>query len=146
MHHPDDLLGPRKYRARADDIVVGFDGLPVHRSGAWHGHDAEVLLAHWDELPEVAEGQFTAFRIDLEHDEVAFVTDTLGISPLYCVTHDGGYIVGNSVEALRLVTGADSPSPLGVGAFACLGWAVGNTTLLARIRALAGGHEYRLSP
>src|SRR5439155_27304594 len=96
LHHPDDMVGPRSYRARAGDVVVAFDGWPVHRSGAWAGHDAAALLEHWSELPEVAEGQFSALRVDLASDEVSFFTDAFGISPLYCVSRDGGYLVANS--------------------------------------------------
>src|SRR5438270_8684177 len=47
LHHPGDMVGPRSYRARAGDVVVAFDGWPVHRSGSWNGHDAAALLAHW---------------------------------------------------------------------------------------------------
>jgi hypothetical protein len=145
MHHPDDLVGPRSYRARVGDVVVAFDGLPVHRSGGWPAHDAEALLTHWGEMPDAVEGQFTALRVDLARDDVAFVTDSFGIAPLYYLSHDGGHIVSNSVEALRLVTGGETPSPLGVSSLAATGWPAGDSTLLAGIRALAGGHEYRLN-
>src|SRR5438552_17032879 len=124
-HHPDNLVGPRSYRARVGDVVVVFDGLPVHRSGAWSGHDAEALLRHWSDVPDAVDGQFTALRIDLATDDVALVTDSFGIAPLYYVSHDGGCIVANSVETLRLLTGVDTPSPLGVSAFATTGWAAG---------------------
>jgi hypothetical protein len=145
MHHPEDLLGPRAYRAEAGSLVAAYDGMPVHRDGRWAAHDAAELLAHWDELPEVAEGQFTALRADLERDEVALLTDAFGIAPLYHVELQGGHVVANSVEVLRRVTGASAPSPLGVSSFVCTGWTAGDATLLAGIHALPGGHEYRLT-
>jgi hypothetical protein len=145
VHHPEQLVGPRRYRARVDDVAVAFDGLPVHRSGAWRGHDAEALLAHWQELPDALEGQFTALRVDLATDDVVLLTDSFGIAPLYALKAGDGYVVANSVEALRLAGGLDAPSPLGVSSFAALGWPAGDTTLVSGVRALAGGHEYRLS-
>ena len=145
MHHPDDLLGARTYRAQSGSVVAAYDGLPVHRDGQWPAHDAAVLLAHWDELSEVAEGQFTALRVDLERDEVALLTDAFGIAPLYHVDLQGGHLVANSVEVLRRLTGARAPSPLGVSSFLCTGWTAGDATLLAGIHALPGGHEYRLT-
>jgi hypothetical protein len=144
IHHPEEMAGPRVYRARTSDVVTAFDGWPVHRSAGWSGHDAALLLANWSELPDVAEGQFSALRVDLASDDIALFTDTFGISPLYHVAHEGGQIVANSVEVLRLVTGRNAPSPLGVSSLVSLGWATGDATLLDGVSALAGGAEYRL--
>jgi asparagine synthase (glutamine-hydrolysing) len=145
LHHPEELVGPRSYRARVDDVVVAYDGLPVHRSGRWNGHDAHALLANWADVPHELEGQFAALRVDLRSDDVALVTDSFGIAPLYHATYQGGHIVANSVEALRRLTDAGTPSPLGVSSFASTGWAAGDTTLISGVRALPGGSEYRLS-
>jgi hypothetical protein len=144
MRHADDVAAPRRYEARGDGVVVAYDGLPVHASGAWPGHDAAELLAHWSELPQILEGQFSALRADLDRDEVSLLTDTLGISPLYHASLNGGHLVSNSVEVLRLIAGLDAPSPLGVSSFVSTGWATGDTTLLDGVEALPGGCEYRM--
>lgn len=145
VHHPDVVVGPRKYRAREGDVVILYDGLPVERSGCFRGHDAATLLAHWDELPERLEGQYAAVRIDLAHDHVALLADTIGTNPLFALAHETGYLAGNSVEAIRLASGVDAPSPLGVSSYVYMGWAVGDTTLLSGIRALGSGCRYELT-
>ncbi|HEX4527311.1 MAG TPA: hypothetical protein VH108_11300 [Gaiellaceae bacterium] len=145
FHHPAGMVGPRSYHARKGDVVVAFDGWPVHRFAGWPGHDAAALLANWSELTNVAEGQFSALRVDLDSDDISFVTDAFGIAPLYHASCDGGHLVANSVEVLRLAARLDEPSLLGVSSFAALGWPTGETTLLAGVQALAGGSEYRLS-
>src|SRR5215210_3923280 len=145
VHHPDAVVGPRTYRARAGDVVVLYDGLPVDRSGRFRGHDAAALLAHWRELPERLEGQYAAVRIDLVHDDVSLLADTIGTNPLFALAQEDGYLAANSVEAIRLASGVDAPSPLGVSSYVYMGWAVGDTTLLSGIRALGSGCRYELT-
>jgi hypothetical protein len=77
-------------------VVVAYDGLPVHRTGRWHAHDAETLLTRWADLPNAVEGQFTALRVDLASEVGAVITDSVGIAPLYHLAQDGGHLVSNS--------------------------------------------------
>ena len=145
VHHDDAVAAPRVYRARRADAVVLYDGLPVERAGRLRGHDAAVLLEHWDELHERLEGQYAAVRIDLAADDVSLMTDSMGISPVFALAHEGGYLVGNSIEAIRRASHTDAPSALGVSSFLSMGWAVGDSTLLAGVHALAGGRRYQLT-
>jgi hypothetical protein len=144
IRHPDELVGPRSYLAEDGDVAVLFDGLPVHRTGRWPAHDASTLMHHWDELAEELEGQFTAVRIDFTRDEVSLLTDSLGIAPVFRYAHKGGYLVSNSVEAIRVAAGLDAPSPLGVSTFLAMGWSAADATLLHRVHALPGGTEFLL--
>ncbi len=81
-------------------------------------------------------------RVDVAADRIECVTDTLGMSPLFCVEVDGGRAISNSVEVLRRAFGLEEPDPLGTSTFLALGWAAGDRTLLDRVRSLRGGHRY----
>jgi asparagine synthase (glutamine-hydrolysing) len=145
IHHSPTVSRPRRYRAAQGNHVVLFDGLPLDRRCRFSGHDAGVLLDRWHQLAGNLEGQFVAVRVDMEHDDLECITDSLGIAPVYLYQRDGGWLLSNSVEAIRSATGADSPDPLGVSTFLSLGWAAGDRTLVHDIEALGGGHRYRVT-
>jgi len=54
-------------------------------------------------------------------------------------------LLWNSVEAIRAAVGLAATDPLGVACFLSLGWAAADRVLLRGVRALPGGHRYRLT-
>ena len=124
--------------------MVVFDGFPVDRMSQFPAHDATALLQNWERLDGRLEGQFVAVRVDLVEESVECITDAVGIAPLYSFQHGGNHLLSNSVEAIRTSVGLAEPDPLGVSCFLSLGWAAADRVLLRDVRALRGGHRYRL--
>ncbi|HEY6396208.1 MAG TPA: hypothetical protein VIX82_02020, partial [Solirubrobacteraceae bacterium] len=144
LAHPGNASGPRRYRAQAGDVVVLLDGLPIDRRNRLAPYQADLLLRHWDELSPELEGQFVVARVDVAADRIECVTDTLGMSPLFCIDVDGGRAISNSVEVLRRAFGLEEPDSLGTSTFLALGWAADDRTLLERVHSLRGGHRYHV--
>jgi hypothetical protein len=136
--HPARLAGQRRYAWRQDGAVTLFDGRPVDREGRFDAGDAAVLGDRWEEAPESLEGIFSVVRLDLEAVEVQCLTDPLGMAKVFLARDDSGWLLSNSVGALRALGGFDSPDPLGVSALVSLGWPAGQA-LVAGIQPLAGG-------
>jgi asparagine synthase (glutamine-hydrolysing) len=145
LAHPDALAAPRRYLARREDVVTLFDGFPVDPEARFDARDAGALLERWDELPDSLEGVFAALRIDLGADRVDCLLDILGMLKVFLWRGDGGWILSNSVAAIRRLTGASAPDPLGVSALLSLGWPVGRS-LLEEVEQLDGGRLYRIGP
>src|SRR5262249_40248000 len=137
--HGSHQAEPRRYRAKRGNSVVLYDGFPVEPFGRYPAWDAESLLEHWQHVGPTLEGQFSAVRVDVEADRVECTSDTFGLGPLYAERLGRGWLIGNSVEAIRRISHASEPDPLGVASFLTLGWAVGDRTLVSSIRALPGG-------
>ena len=144
LAHPADARGPRRYRAQAGEVIVLLDGLPIDRRNRLSPYRADVLLRHWDEVSRELEGQFVAARVDVAADRIECVTDTFGMSPLFCAEVEGGRAISNSVEVLRRAFGLEEPDPLGASTFLALGWAADDRTLLEGVHSLRGGHRYHL--
>ncbi len=136
--HPARLAGKRRYGSWQDGIVTLFDGLPVDREGRFDAADAAVLGDRWRQAPGSLEGIFSALRIDLDAGEVQCLTDPVGMAKVFLARDASGWLLGNSVEALRALGDFDSPDPLGVSALVSLGWPV-SRTLVQGVRPLAGG-------
>lgn len=136
---------PRRYTAENHSAMALFDGLPIDGQGEFAAHDAAVLLDRWQTLAGRLEGQFLALRIDFRADVVECLTDALGIAPLYTSRHKKGYLLSNSVEAIRAALRLTAPDPLGVSCFLSLGWAAGDRVLVRGVTALRGGHQYRMT-
>jgi hypothetical protein len=136
--HPARLSGQRRYGSRQDDVVTLFDGRPVDREGRFDASDAAVLGDRWEQARGSLEGIFSAIRIDLEMAEVQYLADPLGMAKVFLVRDGSGWLLGNSVEALRALAALDGPDPLGVSAMVSLGWPASGT-LVAGIQPLAGG-------
>jgi asparagine synthase (glutamine-hydrolysing) len=141
---PPDVAEPRRYVARSDETVVLFDGFPVEREGRFPAHDAAELMQHWDRLGDSLEGLFSAVRVDLSSDSVECLTDVIGLAKLFFLRRAGGWLLSNSVEAIRAVSGASAPDPVGVSALLTLGWPA-NRSLIHAIRPLEPGHRHRLT-
>jgi hypothetical protein len=138
---PPALAGPRRYRAAADDRIVLYDGLPVDRDGALTATDAAVLLERWEELRGGRlEGQYAALHADLQAGRLEILTDALGLVPvLRAALPGGGWVVANSVEVARRLSGCDAPDPLGAATLLTLGWPAGGRTVRRGIEVLGGG-------
>jgi asparagine synthase (glutamine-hydrolysing) len=143
---PEQVAAPRRHLARAGGTVVAFDGLPVHRTGAFPGHDAAQLLSRWQELPEGLEGIFSAVRVTLDDDTVECLTDVLGMAHVYLHHRAAGWVLSNRVEPIRRLSPAQAPDPIGVASLLAGGAPAADRTLLSDTRVLAGGCLHRLSP
>lgn len=146
ISHAPAVAAPRRYRARRNDVVVLFDGLPVEERGRFPAHDAEVLLDRWQELEDCLEGVFSAVRIDLRADSVECLLGVLGMAPAFVARQGRGWIVSNSVAVIRSMTGLGSPDPLGVSSLLSMGWPAGGRTLIEGITRLPGGCKHTLTP
>ena len=128
--HPPERTAPRTYVARRGDRVVLYDGLPLPV------YDAGELLDRWDELE--LEGVFSAVRIDLAAAAAEPRLDVFGMAKLFRATHGDGFVLSNSVEAVRLLTGATELDPVGVSSMLGFGWTAGGRTLLRDIELVEG--------
>jgi hypothetical protein len=142
--HSPEQAAPRRYRARRGDKLAAFDGLPLDPRGEFCAYDADALLEHWSEADRL-DGQFSAVRVDFETDSFECLTDALSMHPLYFQRLGDGWVVANSVEAIRGISGASDPDPLGVSTWLALGWTAGYRTLLAGVRALSPGSRVEFS-
>ena len=127
---PPERTAPRAYFARRGDRVALYDGLPLPV------YDAGELLERWDELE--LEGVFSALKIDLDAGEVEPRLDVFGMAKLFRADRDGGFVLSNSVEAVRLLAGATEIDPVGVASMLGFGWTAGGRTLLRDIHILEG--------
>ena len=128
--HPPERTAPRTYFARRGDQVGLYDGLPLPV------YDAAELLERWDELE--LEGVFSALRIDLAAGQVEPRLDVFGMAKLFRATRGDGFVLSNSVEAVRLLAGATELDPVGVASMLGFGWAAGGRTLLRDVRLVEG--------
>jgi hypothetical protein len=136
--HPPQFAGRRRYSSRKGGVVTLFDGLPVDRENRFDASDAAVLDDRWTQAPSSLEGIFSAVRIDLDAGEVECLTDPVGMAKVFLARDASGWLLGNTVEALRAIGGFGSPDPLGVSAIVSLGWPV-SRTLVQGVQPLVGG-------
>ena len=139
-----ERVAPRNYVAMREDAIAAFDGMPLDPRGEFCAYDAEALLERWGDCDRL-DGQFTAVRADLKTDTFQCLTDVLSMHPIYSERSGDGYLVGNSVEAIRGVSGASDLDSLGVSTWLALGWAAGYRTLLSSITALPPGSRVEFS-
>ena len=128
--HPRDRTAPRTYFAHRGDEVVLYDGLPLPT------YDANELLERWGGLQ--LEGVFSAVKIDLERGEAEPLTDVFGMAKLFRARQGDGFVLSNSVEAIRLLTGATEIDPIGVASMLGFGWTAGGHTLLRGVELVEG--------
>ncbi len=128
--HPPDRTGPRRYFARRGDQVVMYDGLPLPV------YDAAELLDRWDELE--LEGVFNAVKLDLAAGEAELRLDVFGMAKLFRARRGDGFVLSNSLDAIRLMTGASELDPLGVASMLGFGWVAGGRTLLRDVEVVEG--------
>ena len=128
--HPPERTGPRRFFSREGDRVAMYDGLPLPV------HDAGELLARWDDIQ--LEGVFSALRVDLAAGTVEEKLDVFGMAKVFRSRRGDGFVISNSVEAVRLLTDASELDPVGVSSMLGMGWAAGGRTLLRDIEVLEG--------
>ena len=128
--HPRERTAPRTYFARRGDEVVLYDGLPLP------SYDANDLLERWGGLE--LEGVFSAVKVDLEEGTAEPLTDVFGMAKLFRARQGDGIILSNSVEAVRLLTGATEIDPIGVASMLGFGWTAGGHTLLRGVELVEG--------
>ena len=143
VHH-GEAAAPRRYVSRDGEKVTLFDGLPVEPTGAHVGHDAERLAQGWEGWTRSLEGQFCAAQIDLQGGSVEVRMDTLGLMPVFVMRQGEGFLLSNSVQAIRALLAPGAFDPLGVSTMLGLGWACDHHTLLADVRALPGGATHTI--
>ena len=128
--HPRERTAPRTYLARRGDEVVVYDGLPLPT------YDANELLERWGDLQ--LEGVFSAVKIDLAAGEAEPLTDVFGMAKLFRARQGDGFVLSNSVDAIRLLTGATELDPVGVASMLGFGWTAGGHTLLRGVELVEG--------
>ena len=128
--HPRERTAPRSYFARRGDEVVMYDGLPLPT------YDAGELLERWGD--EQLEGVFSAVRVDLGKGEAEPLTDVFGMAKLFRARQGDGFVISNSVDAVRLLTGATEIDPLGVASMLGFGWTAAGRTLLRGVELVEG--------
>jgi hypothetical protein len=143
--HAPDRAEPRTYRARSGGDILLYDGLPLPRDGELSTYDAAVLLDHWGALPDALEGVFSVLRLDLLAERVECLLDVLGMAKVFVARRGDGFVLSNSVDAVRLLTGASAPDAVGVSSMLGFGWAAGGRTLLDGVRLLEGGRLHDLT-
>jgi|GEM_PF-3099199 len=144
LSHPEELAGPRRYSARRDEVLTLFDGFPVDRNGSFAAHDAGVLHERWGEAADSLEGIFSALRVDLGAGTVECLLDVVGMAKVFLAESANGWVLSNSVGALRAACDLDAPDPVGVSGLLALGWPL-SRTLVAGIEPLEGGRLHRLA-
>jgi asparagine synthase (glutamine-hydrolysing) len=128
--HAPERAAPRTYFARRGETVALYDGLPLPV------FDAAELLDRWDQVE--LEGVFSAVRIDLAAGRVDPRLDVFGMAKLFRADNGAGFVLSNSAEAVRLLTGASEIDPVGVASMLGFGWTAGGRTLLRDIRLVEG--------
>jgi asparagine synthase (glutamine-hydrolysing) len=108
MHTADAIAQPRRYVHATPHQLVLYDGTLVDTAGDLATHDAAVLAANWNSLPERLEGRFAAARIDDQEDSLEVINDPFGLHPTF--VHDGGttWWLANSVRLLARVARLDT--------------------------------------
>ncbi len=144
VHHAPERCGSRRYVDRSDRMLTFYDGLPVARDGATWARDAHRLRLRWETLDGRLEGQFSAARLDLEDGSATVLTDTLGLSQVFCARRERVLLISNSATLLSTLLELAEPDPLGVSSFMGLGWSAGRATLRAGISVLDGGARHRV--
>ena len=128
-----------------DGRQTAYDGLPLLGEGGepW---DAGTLARRWADLPQRMEGACCAFQLRPEADAGELVTDPVGMLPVYRAAFDGGWVVSNSMLAVRSLLDRHGLDEEAAATFLCLGWALGERTIVEGISAVRGGTRLALGP
>ena len=137
IHH-DERAAPRRYVHRTETAVLTYDGFPLLPiAEAW---DAGRLAERWNDLPGLLEGSAAVIRAELATDAVEIVTDPVGMLRVYRASlEDGGYVVSNSLLALRHLLERAELDEEAAADFVTLGWVVGRGTLVRDVEVVPGG-------
>lgn len=133
------IASPRRYLYSTSESLTMFSGLPIDSHGEFEGHDAKALCAHWPDLPDRLEGQFSVFRLQRHLARLELLTDPLGMEQVYYAFVSNGCVFSNNVSVLSRALGFFEPDELGTSLYVMLGWAGSDRTLVRDIRTLPGG-------
>lgn len=135
--------GIRYYRTGNEDEFTFLDGVCVNPEQRFQGFDARDIARNWSSLPTSVEGQFILARGQFKIPSLEIITDALGIAQLYCTRVQQGWLLSNSVHAIRRISAQTDLDPFGVASFVAKGWCAGASTLTKDIRCLPGGQHWR---
>jgi asparagine synthase (glutamine-hydrolysing) len=142
MHTAKRVSAPRRYVMQDEDQVVLFSGLPVNSTGTFVAHHAEDLSAHWDQLTENLEGQFSIARVNDQLFCLELQTDILGYEQVYYFQQGSFWLISNSVLLIEQLCGFRDFDPLGVSLFLGTGWVGADRTLRSDIRVIPHGQKW----
>lgn len=137
------VAAPRVYAHRDPRRIVLYDGLPLDPSGRIRAHDAAVIDAEWDSLPDVLEGRFVALRAERDGSGIEMITDPTGIAQVYAHERAGAALISNSADLIARAFGLVEPDPVGVATFLTLDWVAGNRTLRKGVDVVPGAQHWR---
>lgn len=123
--------------------ICFYDGCLIDPSGRFNPMDAYDLSAHWDEIGNTVEGQFSAVRADLQVPFLEVRNDFLGIGQVYFWTEHGRWLLSNSVELIVRIIQSAELDPLGTSLAISLGWVSGDRTLHRAVRVLPEAAHWR---
>lgn len=144
MHEKSDgnMEGLRRGQFSASQICF-YDGSLIDPSGRFNPMDADELRAHWHEIGNTLEGQFSAVRADLRVPFLEVRNDFLGIGQVYFWTEHGRWLLSNSVELIaRIIQSAELDS-VGIALALSFGWVPGARTLHGAVRVLPEAAHWR---
>ncbi len=146
LSNAEHAVAPRNYRWHDDKNAALYDGAPVDCADQFEAQDAKQLNENWDRLPTDLEGPFSMARVHQNQngsESLEVLTDPFGLVPTYHCRCGIGWIISNSVELLRRVTGGRELDPLGMSMFVTLGWAGSDRTLNRDIRLVPAGQRWQ---
>lgn len=144
MHEKSDgnMEGLRCGQFSASQICF-YDGCLIDPSGRFNPMDADELSAHWHEIGNTVEGQFSAVRADVQVPFLEVRNDFLGIGQVYFWTEHGRWLLSNSVELIaRIIQSAELDS-VGIALALSFGWVPGDRTLHGAIKVLPEAAHWR---
>jgi asparagine synthase (glutamine-hydrolysing) len=142
MHTSVEAAGPRCYVWRNADQVTFYEGCVVDRTGGFAANNAAMLAAHWDQLPDVLEGQFVVIRMASNPPCIELLTDFLGMEQVYYLRQGKMWLISNSVRLLAQICKTSALDPLGVSLCLTVGWVGSDRTLQRDIRVIPGGQHW----
>lgn len=143
MHTSNKAAAPRIYVNHSDNQVVLYEGSFVDSTGSFQAHDAKQLALHWQDLPQVLEGQFMVARARSNPPSLELINDALGLCQVYYVRHNNSWLISNSSLLLSRITKINELDALGVSLFLCKGSGGSDRTLRRGIKVIPGGQQWK---
>jgi asparagine synthase (glutamine-hydrolysing) len=145
VHTARKIAHPREYVCRTDDDATLYSGIFTTNHRGLGLHRAQHLADHWDQLPELLEGQFAAARVRRDPPTIELLLDPLGVEQIYFVRSGPSWVISNCAGLLERVVGTVTLDELGASLFLSIGWVAGDRTLRREIRVFRGGQHVRWS-
>jgi hypothetical protein len=142
VQHPPRVAAPRVYTVHDPRRVVLYDGCPVPLREGVVAHDAGSIAAHWDELPDVLDGQYAAVRLDLDQPRLTLVVDPFGLEQVYHARAADAWLVSNSAQLLAEVGDRGEVDRLAAALCVGTGTVGADRTWHEGVRAVPGGEVW----